>query len=386
MPFLPPRFVVLAFAWLLNALATLRDRVLPPEMKIIEMVHAHWQTQALHAVTRLGIPEAIPLTLPAGAKAWPSVESVAERVGAKDVDLLYRTLRLLASVGVFREFPGRRFSHTPSSALLRADHPATAKSTVSCWAQSHYNGWRGLHHQIATGEMAFMHMHGGKDLWQYYNEDENKEELTSFQMMFDEISRTMTGPLVWDFDWERVAKDVGRSKDLVVADVGGGLGGVLAMVLEALPQAKGILFDQSTVIERAKSSERWTQGPLQERIAFESGSFLNRVPSADIYVMRMILHDWPDDVCVKILENVRRAMRPNGRLIVVDSLLAPEGQYTRQVPVSVELQDLHMAVMLNGKERSEVQFREVFEAAGFRMLSVTHTRGIFHLVEGAVAQ
>jgi hypothetical protein len=68
MPFLPPRFVVLAFAWLLNALASLRDRVLPPEMKIIEMVHAHWQTQALHAVTRLGIPEAIPLTLPAGAK------------------------------------------------------------------------------------------------------------------------------------------------------------------------------------------------------------------------------------------------------------------------------------------------------------------------------
>jgi hypothetical protein len=56
------------------------------------------------------------------------------------------------------------------------------------------------------------------------------------------------------------------------------------------------------------------------------------------------------------------------------------------VPISVELQDLHMAVMLNGKERSEVQFREVFEAAGFKMTGITHTRGIFHLVEGAVAE
>jgi hypothetical protein len=68
MPFLPPRPIVLAFAWLLNALTALRERVLPPEMKIIEMVHAHWQTQALHAVTRLGVPEAIPLALPAGSQ------------------------------------------------------------------------------------------------------------------------------------------------------------------------------------------------------------------------------------------------------------------------------------------------------------------------------
>jgi hypothetical protein len=61
--------------------------------------------------------------------------------------------------------------------------------------------------------------------------------VTRFSFIFL-VAGTMTGPLVWDFDWERVAKDVGRGKDLVVADVGGGLGGVLAMVLEALPQAK----------------------------------------------------------------------------------------------------------------------------------------------------
>jgi len=385
MPFLPPRPLVLFVSWLLNGLEDLREALLPPEMKIVEMAHAHWKLQGLSAVTRLGVPDAIPLSLPQDSQGWPTVEAVAERTGVPNVDLLYRTMRLLATVGVFREFPGRRFSHTPSSALLRQDHPATLRSMVLCWSQSHYESWSGLHHQIATGELAFSHTHAGKDLWQYYNEEENKEELTHFQKMFDEISRTMTGPLVWDFDWKRLARNINRS-DLIVADVGGGLGGVLAIVLEELPEARGILFDQPTVIEKAQNADRWTNGPHKTRISFETGTFLEKVPVADIYVLRMILHDWPDDVCVSILKNIRKAMRPNGRIVVVEGLLKPEGQHTRQVPVSVELQDIHMVVMLDGKERSAAQFREIFEAAGLRLQSITYSRGLFHLIEGTASE
>lgn len=102
-------------------------------------------------------------------------------------------------------------------------------------------------------------------------------------------------------------------------------------------------------------------------------------------------------------------MRPNGRIVVVEGLLKPEGfiltplsakknahkpalknayagQHTRQVPVSVELQDIHMAVMLDGKERSAAQFREIFEAAGLRLQSITYSRGLFHLIEGTASE
>lgn len=61
---LPWRRVVGAYERLLNGLNALRDLVLPPEMKVVEMVHAHWQTQALYAVTRLGVPDVIPLRFP----------------------------------------------------------------------------------------------------------------------------------------------------------------------------------------------------------------------------------------------------------------------------------------------------------------------------------
>jgi len=56
------------------------------------------------------------------------------------------------------------------------------------------------------------------------------------------------------------------------------------------------------------------------------------------------------------------------------------------VPVSVELQDIHMAVMLDGKERSAAQFREIFEAAGLRLQSITYSRGLFHLIEGTASE
>jgi len=69
-------------------------------------------------------------------QGWPTVEAVAERTGVPNVDLLYRTMRLLATVGVFREFPGRRFSHTPSSALLRQDHPATLRQPAPSFSLS----------------------------------------------------------------------------------------------------------------------------------------------------------------------------------------------------------------------------------------------------------
>ncbi len=114
--------------------------------------------------------------------------------------------------------------------------------------------------------------------------------------MFDEISRTMTPPLVYDFNWGAAVG--GRNKPVTVVDVGGGtqpqqynnhthtthechishhrlscvgLGGVLELVLRELPNAQGILYDQPTVIDKAEQATRWTPQPLNDRIQFERG-------------------------------------------------------------------------------------------------------------------
>ncbi len=126
---LPPRPFVKALTALINGLQRLRDLVTPPEMKILEMATCYWQNPALYTCVKLKIADAIPLALEReeGGQQWPTVEELAREVGAANEDLLYRLLRLLASAGVFKEHTGRRFSHTKISALLREDHPASAR-------------------------------------------------------------------------------------------------------------------------------------------------------------------------------------------------------------------------------------------------------------------
>jgi len=226
--------------------------------------------------------------------------------------------------------------------------------------------------------------------------------------MFDDISRVMTPPLVKDFDWPALVG--GNTTKPTIVDVGGGLGGVLALVLDTLPKARGILFDQEKVIEQARKQKRWggTEVPpasaeggvsaeiadLSERGTLVAGSFLeDEVPvGGDVYIMRMILHDWSDEESKKILHNVRRAMLKTHqqaskgssktsnmpRLVVMETVLPEEGSGpSGQLPLSAEFVDVHMKLMFNGKERSESEFAALFESAGFKYLGTTYTRGLY---------
>jgi hypothetical protein len=85
-----------------------------------------------------------------------------------------------------------------------------------------------------------------------------------------------------------------------------------------------VLFDQPSVIARARKDQHVTTKGIAERCTLESGSFFEAVPAGgDAYIMKYILHDWNDDQCVKILENCRAAMNKKGRVLVVDNVIPP---------------------------------------------------------------
>jgi SAM-dependent methyltransferase len=160
-----------------------------------------------------------------------------------------------------------------------------------------------------------------------------------------------------------------------IVDVGGGNGSVLVGTLTRHPQLKGVLFDLPTVAVRARAAIE--SAGLQGRCRVESGSFLDAVPTgADIYLMRHVLHDWRDEDAATILRNCRTAMRPGGRVVVVEAVV-PAGND----PSFAKWMDL-MMITYGGKERNETEYRRLFSDAGYELTRVVPTRAGVSVLEG----
>ena len=152
---------------------------------------------------------------------------------------------------------------------------------------------------------------------------------------------------------------------------------MLAEILREHPKLRGILFDQPRVIESAREAGHLTAKQVASRVSFSSGSFFEGVPDgADGYVMKYILHDWNDDLCVEILSNCRGAMAPGGRVLVVDSVIAPGNEASWG-----KLLDLNMLVLTGGKERTAKEFADLFARADLELKKIHPTACDLSIVE-----
>ncbi|HEU4650187.1 MAG TPA: methyltransferase [Croceibacterium sp.] len=149
-----------------------------------------------------------------------------------------------------------------------------------------------------------------------------------------------------------------------VVDVGGSMGDLLLAILAEYPGTRGILFDLPEVVAMARA--RVEAAPLAGRVQLCAGSFFDRVPSADLYVLKQVLHDWDDGDCVRILGTIRAALRPGGRLVVIDHILSDTPE-----PNEAQGTDIAMLVWANGRERKLAEFEALFAASGWRIARVS---------------
>ena len=124
-----------------------------------------------------------------------------------------------------------------------------------------------------------------------------------------------------------------------VVDVGGGSGTLLAALLERHPQLRGAVLERPEVAERARAL--LAARGLCERARVVEGDFFTEVPAADVHIVKLITHDWDDERAAAILRICARALRPGGRVVVVDAVV-PEEPASPLLP----LLDLHMLVVL----------------------------------------
>lgn len=163
----------------------------------------------------------------------------------------------------------------------------------------------------------------------------------------------------------------------LIIDVGGGQGGLLAGILEAHPSLRGTLYDLPQVV---RDPAYLTAAGLMDRCEITGGDFFESLPKGgDVYILKRILHDWGDQRCLEILRRCREAMDEKARILVVDAVL-PAGDE----PHPGKVMDILMMALTEGRERTEQEFRELYERAGLELTKVIPTRSVLSIVEGRV--
>jgi hypothetical protein len=328
-----------------------------PALELRRLANGFQVTQAIHVAATLEIADLL-------ADGPRSSDGLAAATGS-DPDALYRLLRALAAVGVFREEEDRRFAQTELSEGLRSDAP----DGIAGWAAfvgrpSYWQAWGNLLHSVRTGENAFRHVHG-TDVWSY--RAERPEENAVFNRAMQALTRSSNQALVEAYDFGRFG---------TIVDVGGGNGTLLALLLARYPSLEGVLFDQPHVV--AGAGEALGAAGVADRCRVVAGSFFDGIPAgADAYVLKAIIHDWQDEESVAILRRCREVVPDSGALLVIERVLGPPN-----ADAAAKLSDLNMLVAAGGRERNLDEFESLFAATGFRLAGATPTGSGLSVIEG----
>jgi ubiquinone/menaquinone biosynthesis C-methylase UbiE len=284
---------------------------------------------------------------------------------------LRRVLRGLAALGFFQEEDaGGRYLKTATSDWFRSDRPGLRNMTLML-SKEGYRAWAELPYALETGGPVFEHVYG-KSRWEKMAEDPDDAALFNTAMV--ETSDRVGAAFVNGYDLAGV--------DTVV-DVGGGNGALLAAVLKRLPHAQGVLFDLPTGLVGA--AERMRAAGVDGRVTLVEGSFFESIPaSGDLYLLKSIVHDWDDEHATAILSACRRAMKPSARLVLVERFL-PDRLQSGGLELATVMSDLHMMVVLGGRERTTDEYASLLEASGLRMTRTVMLDSDFYAIEAAPA-
>ena len=331
-----------------------------PQSQLIQMATAHWVSRFLYVAARMNLADQL-------AKQPKTAEELAQATGAA-APSLHRLMRTLASLGLFTEDSEHRFSLTRLGEALQTGTPGSARASVLTLAGEIFT--QALDHllySVQTGKTGFEKAFG-VPLFDW---------LASHPAEASMFSETMVG--LHGTEPPAVAAAYDFSEFGTIIDVGGATGNLLSAILGRHPKPRGILFDLPHVV--ADASEVIGARGLVNRIKIESGSFFEIVPSGgDVYLLSHVIHDWSEAQCLTILGNCRRAMNRNSRLLVIEMVLP-----TGDAPHLGKILDIVMLAIPGGQERTEPEYRELLDKAGFQLMRVVPTESAVSVVEAVPA-
>jgi O-methyltransferase/methyltransferase family protein len=332
------------------------EQGVPPPFALLQMIMGSMLTQAIHVAAVLdfaGILADGPL---------PAAE-VARRAGS-DPDASERLLRTLASFGIFAETPDERFTLTPLADALRTDAPVSMRGMALLLGHPYqWEDWGHLIDSVRTGEPVLEKLRG---MGGYEFLAANPDFAQVFEGGMGTLSDLETVPVAEGYDY---------AKFDTLVDVFGGRGAVLAEILQRAPATRGVLFDQRA--EHLGAAKLLAEAGVADRVSIDTGELFGTVPAgADGYLLKHIVHEWPEAKSLEILRNVRSAIRDDGTVLLVEFVL-PDGN----VPHPGKLVDLWLMILMGGRERTRSQYAELLGKAGFELTRVIETASSAAIIE-----
>jgi O-methyltransferase domain len=357
----PPRMVVRAATRLRRALLRLADRLLPSELAVLEHSAQFTAGYLLAAIAELGIAD----QLADGPRTATELAVAAQC----DADALHRALRAAAVTGIVRLDRTGRFHATRLTRALTSDAPYYSADWCAYMASpAHHAAWGDLVQTIRSGEPAFRRVNG-LSLFDWF--DAHPAEGTNFTNGLSGLTLSEAAAIAAAYPFPAAGR---------VCDVAGGSGVLLGEVLRRHRGLTGILVEAPSVLTDAAT--HLESVGIAERVTLLQGDLFGVISaSADVYLLKWILHDWSDADCVRILRNVAAAMPAGAKLVIIEGLQDANSAHPRFSPIDLEM----LVVTDGGRERPVSQFHDLIVASGLRPGAVRHASTGVSLLEAVKA-
>ena len=329
---------------------------IPLSAQLIRMGYGFMYTKLVYMAASLNLGEKL-------ANGPRSSSDLAEELQLHPPNL-YRLMRAIAGEGILTEVEEGVFGLTAMGECLKPDHPGLAYDSIlaSC-SPAVIAAWEKMPEVLEHGGVGFERAFG-RGWFEWLSE---RPELSA------RFNKSMAG--VFGMEPPLVAEAYDFSQFDSIVDVGGGNGNLLSHILSRHQGPSGLVFDQPHVV--AEAPALLNERGISDRIATQGGDFFESVPPGfDACILSHVIHDWEEDLAVKILENCRKAIQPGGKLLILEWIL-PEGD----TPHVAKVVDINMMMLMGGEERTGKQYARLLEKSGFQMNRIIPTACECSIVE-----
>jgi len=327
----------------------MQPKELSPAMQLANMSRWYVVSRGIHTIAQLGLANHM-------SNEPLDVQQLAKLSGTRS-DMLERLLKFLSAYGLFKE-ENNCFALTPLSQPLRDDDPHSMRDVLRLADDSWWQAFSCIDQSLKSGESAFSHQHGD-DFFSFLGNHPEKQH--NFDRGMAKLS---------SYDDKLIVEtcDLGQAKHLV--DMGAGRGGLSQAFAKKYPQLAVTLFDTPAVINQLNMKD------FPAQIRFESGDFMKEIPVADNYIFKGVLHDFNDELMLKILKNCKQRMPATASLIIAEQIM-PESPG----PHPNKTMDIVMMVLLAGRQRTLNEWKKSIEPAGFIFQEALPTNSLFTVMK-----
>ncbi|KAK0547127.1 hypothetical protein OC846_004983 [Tilletia horrida] len=405
---------------LVGALDMLKNLVQDPSVKIMAESAGHYMPAALDFVMQAKVADSLVAAGSQGLTAQQLVQASGLNISAAK---LTKIMRYLSNHLVFAETAQGTFVNTRVSIRLVSDSPtrsyaafqaAIGLPTAASLAKTLLEPATALSDDpldCALSRAFDFQGLGVSNAWEFLAKHQPKA-LEDFGHTMSSASRAQCAGLLADFPWKTEF-----ASGTTIVDIGGGQGGFMLPLLKTFPHLRGVLQDRPETIDQARL--HFAQGLPEvldtERLSLQPHDFNTEQPLVGEqyhYVLKAVLHDYPDHLSVGILKALAPALLPTSRVLILDILLASpssrrvednaaassdaQAELAASPPFPLPITyggagnlahaiDMEMMSALNGTERTLDDFKRIFKQAGLEYVKTWPLRSSMSIIEARKA-